>query len=489
MSNCFRKRIMIMGVVGLLGIAALPVYGSVTTDLSPNGDGTYLQWSLGLARYTWVDEAVGCPGDTSASLTETWTKLIPVGDRQSATIDLTSIPNGARITAVDIIVCQSSTALLNGGTLTSGGTFQTFTRLNGANTDSGINITTAGGFTSRTATTQTIAVSSVTKTGATALEIGVLKTGSGGVLDPSRRSVNVYTLAGNVTYLASDLQVTKADSPDPVLAGQDLTYTLSVTNNGPDAIPVGEDIVIQDTLPAGYAVTASSGDGSYDTGTNEWTISSGLASSATATIQLTVPVPSSEADEVVLSNTAAITSTHPDTDNTNDSDTVTTTVNRSTDLSVTVADAPDPVTAGGSVAYTVTLTNNGPSDASGVTVNIAETFPAGVTEDSGIPSVGTWSSPTWTVGVLAAGASATLTLNVSVAANATDGTDVISVTATASGAETDNNPANNTATANTSIQARAAAIPTLHEWMLLLFGLLLGGLVWRQSRWTGRMSA
>ena len=489
MSNCFRKRIMIMGVVGLLGIAALPVYGSVTTDLSPNGDGTYLQWSLGLARYTWVDEAIGCPGDTSASLTETWTKLIPVGDRQSATIDLTSIPNGARITAVDIIVCQSSTAL-NGGTLTSGGTFQTFARLNGADADSGTNITTAGGFTSRTATTQTIAVSSVTKTGATTLEIGVVKTGSGGVLNPSRRSVNVYTLAGNVTYLASDLQVTKADIPDPVLAGQDLTYTLSVMNNGPDAIPVGEDIVIQDTLPAGYAVTASSGDGSYDTGTNEWTISGGLASSATATIQLTVPVPSSEADEAVLSNTAAITSTHPDTDNTNDSDTVTTTVNRSTDLSVTVADVPDPVTAGGSVAYTVTLTNNGPSDASGVTVNIAETFPAGVTEGSGIPSVGTWSSPTWTVGALAAGVSATLTLNVNVAANATDGTDVISVTATASGAETDGNPANNTATANTSIQARAAtAIPTLHEWMLLLFGLLLGGLVWRQSRWTGRMSA
>ena len=496
MSNRFRKRITIMGVASLLwGVVASPVHGSVTMNLGPNGDGTYLQWSLGLARYTFVDEAVGCQGDTDLLnlLTETWIHAgppNPLGTRQSATIDLTSIPNGARITAVDIIICQSSTALLNGGTLTSGGTFQTFARLNGADADSGTNITTAGGFTSRTATTQTIAVSSVTKTGATTLEIGVVKTGSGGVLNPSRRSVNVYTLAGNVTYLASDLQVTKADSPDPVLAGQDLTYTLSVMNNGPDAIPVGEDIVIQDTLPAGYAVTASSGDGSYDTGTNVWTISGGLVSSATATIQLTVPVPSSEANGAVLINTAAITSTHPDTDNTNDSDTVTTTVSRLTDLSVTVADVPDPVTAGGSVAYTVTLTNNGPSDASGVTVNIAETFPAGVTQGSGIPSVGTWSSPTWTVGALAAGVSATLTLNVNVAANATDGTDVISVTATASGAETDVNPANNTATANTSIQARAAtAIPTLHEWMLLLFGLLLGGLVWRQSRWTGRMSA
>lgn len=296
MNNCFGGKAAIVGMIGLLwGVIVPPAHGSVTANLSPNGDGFYLQWSLGLARYTWVDEAVGCPGDTSASLTETWTKLLQVNDRQSATIDLASIPNGARITAVDIIACQSSTALGNGGALTSGGTFQTFTRLNGADTDSGTNITTAGGFASRTATTQTIAVGPVTKTGATTLEIGVLKTGFGGVLNASRRSVNVYTLAGNVTYLASDLVVAKTDSPDPVLAGQTLTYTLSVTNNGPDTIPASENIVVLDTLPAGYTVTASSGDGSFNTGTNEWTISGGLASAATATIQLTVPVPSSEA--------------------------------------------------------------------------------------------------------------------------------------------------------------------------------------------------
>ncbi len=59
-----------------------------------------------------------------------------------------------------------------------------------------------------------------------------------------------------------------------------------------------------------------------------------------------------------------------------------------------------------------------------------------------------------------------------VAASTAPGTDVISVTATANGAETDDNQANNTAIANTSIQARAAGpIPTLQEWLLLLFGL------------------
>ena len=31
-----------------------------------------------------------------------------------------------------------------------------------------------------------------------------------------------------------DLSLTKADSPDPVNAGAQLTYTLTVTNNGPE---------------------------------------------------------------------------------------------------------------------------------------------------------------------------------------------------------------------------------------------------------------
>ena len=35
----------------------------------------------------------------------------------------------------------------------------------------------------------------------------------------------------------------------------------------------------------------------------------------------------------------------------------------------------------------------------------------------------------------------------------------------------------------------AAPIPTLQEWALMLFGLLLGGLVWRQSQRKGRMEA
>src|SRR5262249_54359872 len=44
----------------------------------------------------------------------------------------------------------------------------------------------------------------------------------------------------------ADLSITKTHSPDPVIAGNQLTWHLSVTNNGPDPAP---DVVVTDTLP------------------------------------------------------------------------------------------------------------------------------------------------------------------------------------------------------------------------------------------------
>ncbi len=48
--------------------------------------------------------------------------------------------------------------------------------------------------------------------------------------------------------LAPDLTITKTDSSDPVAAGEDLTYTLTVSNAGPTPT---DSIQITDTLPAG----------------------------------------------------------------------------------------------------------------------------------------------------------------------------------------------------------------------------------------------
>lgn len=45
----------------------------------------------------------------------------------------------------------------------------------------------------------------------------------------------------------ADLGITKTDSPDPVIAGNMLTYTVVVTNSGPD---IATDVTVVDTLPA-----------------------------------------------------------------------------------------------------------------------------------------------------------------------------------------------------------------------------------------------
>jgi len=56
---------------------------------------------------------------------------------------------------------------------------------------------------------------------------------------------NVYTHTVTV-YPAFDLELAKVDSPDPVLAGETLTYALTVTNTG---LSTAADVTVFDLLP------------------------------------------------------------------------------------------------------------------------------------------------------------------------------------------------------------------------------------------------
>src|SRR5262245_32629916 len=53
---------------------------------------------------------------------------------------------------------------------------------------------------------------------------------------------------------SADLAITKADSPDPVIAGTDLTYTIKVSNNGSGPAVFAR---WQDTLPQGSGCNRS----------------------------------------------------------------------------------------------------------------------------------------------------------------------------------------------------------------------------------------
>jgi uncharacterized repeat protein (TIGR01451 family) len=120
------------------------------------------------------------------------------------------------------------------------------------------------------------------------------------------------------------------------------------------------------------------------------------------------------------------------------------------DLSIAKRDSRDPVLVNSPFTYTLTVNNNGPPPATGVTV--VDTLPAGLTLNAATPTQGTCSVNnsvvTCVLGSVAANGGAVVALSVTPTATAT-----ITNTATVSGTEPDANTANNTASENTKISA------------------------------------
>ncbi|MCK4995591.1 MAG: DUF11 domain-containing protein, partial [Thermoplasmatales archaeon] len=99
------------------------------------------------------------------------------------------------------------------------------------------------------------------------------------------------------TYFAdlskADLSITKHDSPDPVAAGETLTYTLNVTNHGPHP---AENVNVTDILPAEVyfvsAVSVPPADDSGISGSTHWwkydSLYQGNSNSIIITITVTV---------------------------------------------------------------------------------------------------------------------------------------------------------------------------------------------------------
>jgi uncharacterized repeat protein (TIGR01451 family) len=128
-------------------------------------------------------------------------------------------------------------------------------------------------------------------------------------LDPDN-SDNVDSSPATVQARA-DLRITKTDSPDPVIAGANLTYVLSITNLGPST---ARTVVVADTLPAGLTyLSATIGGGSGSCSLvlpNNVSCSLGdLANLAVRTVTIQSLVSASLPDTTVLHNTASVSST------------------------------------------------------------------------------------------------------------------------------------------------------------------------------------
>jgi uncharacterized repeat protein (TIGR01451 family) len=252
--------------------------------------------------------------------------------------------------------------------------------------------------------------------------------------------------------MTADLAVTKTvNTAFPVVASS-VTFTVSVTNNGPIA---ATGVLLNDTLPAGLTfVSATPGQGAYNGASGVWTIGT-LA--AAQTVTLTIVATAAGPAGVARTNTATVTSAtaDPNLANNSASATVTPQAAPTADIAVTKAvNIATPIVST-NVTFTVNVTNNGPSDASGVIVNDA--LPAGLAFVGATPSQGTYNSTTgmWTIGMLAAGQGVVL----SIVATATRpvGTARTNTATLAASSPTDPNLANNSASATVTPQAAPTA--------------------------------
>ena len=246
---------------------------------------------------------------------------------------------------------------------------------------------------------------------------------------------------------SADLEVAIVDSPDPVMAGIRITYAITITNHGPlDA----SDVVVADTLPSGVTfVSAIPSQGTPCVALTTVTCNLGtIANGAIATVSIVV-TPGSAG---TVNNSASVSSSVTDYNVANNSASASTIVNDATtaDLGITQSDSPDPARAGELLTYTLTVTNQGPADATGVTVT--DTLPSPATFGSAISSQGTACTKTTGVtcvlGNIAKDGSATVTITVTPTAAGT-----ITNQATVAADNPDSHMANNTATESTYVGA------------------------------------
>ena len=265
--------------------------------------------------------------------------------------------------------------------------------------------------------------------------------------DPQPLNNNAQTTT--TVNRVADLAITKADQPDPVIVGNNITYELTVTNKGPSP---ANNMVVTDTLPSGVifvAATSSQGICTRAGSIVTCNLPGPLALNAQATVRIIV---TSTRVDPRLTNTATVTSSVTDLDMSNNLATADTMViplpPTGAELVITMQDSSDPAIVGSPLTYTITVLNSGPDSATDVVVT--DTLPASATFNSASPSQGncvqTSGTVTCNLGTMARNGQAIIPLTVTprVAGIITNKTSVTSTAA-------NDNPANNSAEERTVV--------------------------------------
>lgn len=292
---------------------------------------------------------------------------------------------------------------------------------------------------------------------------------SNGTADPDHANDNGS--ATNTVLARADVTVSKTATPDPVAAGQNLTYLIAVPNAGPSR---ADAVTITDTLPLDVTfISASPSAGSCGTtpGANVTTTAGNrtvvcslgnINNGAQQTVTVIVR-PNTVTRGTTLVNNVSVATATTETNASNNTGAANAAVsNPALDLVINKADSVDPVAVGDNTVYTITVTNSGPSAAENVVVT--DTLPAtGLSFQSVTSSAG--SCPTQpavnavggtvvcNLGYIATGATRTITLTMQgVAKGVVTNSATVASDETALGFEV---AGNNTATQQTTIRTKA----------------------------------
>jgi uncharacterized repeat protein (TIGR01451 family) len=253
----------------------------------------------------------------------------------------------------------------------------------------------------------------------------------------------------SVQFLSADLALVKSASPDTITPGTNVTYTLAVTNYGADP---AVNVRVSDPLPSGLTFVSASPECSA-TGADVTCAVGSLAAGASQTFTVTASVASSVSGRVT--NTATVTADTADPSPGDNTSTATVPGEGVADLSITKSASTSTVAPDGQVVYTLVVENDGPSDATAVTVT--DTPPAGLVPQSAEPAQGTCEivggRVSCLLGTLAAAGSTQVLVTAQTAAGASGS---LTNTATVIGDQRDPDPSDNTGTSTVTVPSPPA---------------------------------
>ena len=242
---------------------------------------------------------------------------------------------------------------------------------------------------------------------------------------------------------AADLLIFIDDSVDPVTAGDPLSYTIDVLNNGPDDA-AGVEVAV--TLPASVSGAVTSGCTEDPNGSALCSLGTIAAGSSK---QFTIDVLTDGLDFDTLQASVTVTSSATDDLPANNTSTEATTVEAAgaVDLFLFFTDSADPVDAGTALTYTAIIGNLGPNTAQDVRLitqipdGLENVTITGCTEGDG-------GTPVCTIGSLPPGETRVVTLSGELVSNLSG---TLTMPASVESANGESAPADNAATETTTV--------------------------------------